>query len=134
MKTVIQYPGLAPEARPMGPAPLSPALRIGDQLFVSGQVGMDPMTGRIVGSDVATQARQALANLRALVEAAGFAMSDVVKVTVFLTDLTQFPALNAAYREAFAEPYPVRSTVGVTLAPAELLVEIEAVAVRGAGA
>ena len=130
-KTRIQYPGLDAAARPMGPAPLSPALMAGNMLFVSGQVGIDPMTGTVVGPDIESQTRQTLENLKALVEAAGLTLDDVVKTNVFVTDVGNFPAMNAVYRQYFAEPFPARSTVGIALANSDLLVEIEAIAIKG---
>jgi 2-iminobutanoate/2-iminopropanoate deaminase len=130
MTSIVTYPGLDGRPNPMGPAPLSPARWAGDLLYVSGQVGIDPATGRIVGDDVAAQTRQALTNFRALVEAAGLTMADVVKTTVFLVDLDRFAEMNAIYREFFAAPWPARSTVGVTLTPEALRVEIEGVALR----
>ncbi|AMJ61473.1 RidA family protein [Bosea sp. PAMC 26642] len=114
----------------MGPAPLSPARWGGDHLYISGQVGIVPQTGQVVGTTAVEQARQALANLRSLVEAAGLTMADVVKTTIFLVDLDAFPDVNAVYRKFFLAPYPARSTVGVILTPPSLLFEIEAVAVR----
>lgn len=130
-KTKIQYPGLDATAKPMGPAPLSPAIQRGNMLFVSGQVGIDPMTGKVVGNDIASQTRQTLENLKSLVEAAGLTLADVVKTNVFVTDVGKFAEMNAVYREYFAEPYPARSTVGIALAHPDLLVEIEAIAMKG---
>lgn len=129
-KTVLNYPNLAAGDKPMGPAPLSPALDTGALIFISGQVGIDPATGKTVGSDVETQTRQTLTNLKALVEAGGLTLADVVKTTVFLTDVANFSRMNSVYREFFAEPYPARSTIGITLANDDLLVEIEAIALR----
>lgn len=130
MFEIVNYPGHAPSSKPLGPAPLSPALVGGDVLFISGQVGIDPDTAEIVGPSFPEQAHQALKNVRSLVENAGFSMSDVVKVTVFLTRLEDFAELNAIYRQYFAEPYPTRSTVGISLQPASLLIEIEGIAMR----
>jgi len=130
MSTIITYPGLDGRPNPMGPAPLSPARWAGDYLFISGQVGIDPATGQIVGDDLESQVRQALANFRSLVEAAGLSMADVVKTTLFLVDLDRFAEMNAIYRSVFVEPYPARSTVGITLTPSALRFEIEGVAMR----
>jgi 2-iminobutanoate/2-iminopropanoate deaminase len=115
-------------ARPK--APYSPVAVSGDQVFTAGQVGYDA-DGNLVDGGVEAQTRQALDNLRACLQAAGCDLEDVVKVTAFLTDLGDFEAYNAAYREYFDEPYPARTTVGVDL-PGGLLVEIEAVAARRA--
>lgn len=127
--TIIQYPGLANGDKPMGPAPISPALKRGPMLYVSGQVGIDPATGKVVAPDIAGQTRQTLENLKALVEAAGMSLADVVKTNVFITDVANFAAMNAVYKEYFGQPYPARSTVGIALANDDLLVEIEAVAI-----
>lgn len=126
---IIQYPNVAQGERPMGPAPISPAVRRGPFLYVSGQVGIDPATGKVVAPDIAGQTRQTLANLKALVEAAGMTLADVIKTNVFITDVANFAAMNAVYKGFFGEPYPARSTVGIALAAPELLVEIEAVAI-----
>jgi 2-iminobutanoate/2-iminopropanoate deaminase len=127
--TIIQYPGVASGEKPMGPAPISPALKRGPFLYVSGQVGIDPATGKVVSDDIEGQTRQTLENLKSLVEAAGMTLADVVKTNVFVTDVNDFAAMNAVYKEYFGEPYPARSTVGIALANDALLVEIEAVAI-----
>ena len=109
--------------------PFSPGIRAGGFVFVSGQVALDPETGALVGSgDVRAQARQALANVRRVLEAAGSGMDKLVKVTVFLADIGEFAAMNDVYRDVVPEPYPARSTVEAELARPEFLVEIEAVA------
>jgi 2-iminobutanoate/2-iminopropanoate deaminase len=117
-------------------APLSPAIAIGDLVFTSGQVGLDPQDGALAGPDVASQTRRCLENLKAILGSVQLSMADVIKTTVFLTDIGDFQAMNAAYREYFSAPYPARSTVAVvTLARPDLVVEIEAVAGRpGVGA
>jgi 2-iminobutanoate/2-iminopropanoate deaminase len=113
--------------------PFSPGLIAGPFAFISGQVGVDPTTGQLAGPDVQSQTRQALENLRALLEQAGLGMGDVVKTTVFLTRMEDFAAMNEVYQSFFPEPLPARSTVGVAaLARPELLVEIEAIALRSA--
>lgn len=133
MHQIVNYPGHPPDSKPLGPAPLSPALRSGNMLYISGQVGIDPDSAQIVGPGFAEQAHQALKNVRALVENAGFSMHDIIKITVFLTRLEDFSELNTIYREYFSEPYPTRSTVGISLQPASLLIEIEGVAIRREG-
>ncbi len=102
-------------------------------VFVSGQVPIDPATGELDGVDVATQARRSLANVRAILEAAGASMTDVVKTTVFLTDMADFAAMNAVYAEAFAGHAPARATVAVAGLPMGAIVEIEAIAVPPGG-
>lgn len=125
---IVNYPGHPPESRPLGPAPLTPALRRGGWVCTSGQVGIDPDTAQIVGTGFAEQAHQAFRNIRALIEQAGLTMADVIKVTVFLTRAEDFAALNAIYAQYFAAPYPCRSTLIVALQPAVLLIEVEATA------
>lgn len=111
--------------------PFSAALVAGDLVFVSGQVGTDPRTGTVAGQDVAAQTAQILDNLAALLGGAESTLDDVVKTTVFLTDIRDLPAMNDVYQARFAQPRPTRSTVAVAaLARPELKVEIEAIALR----
>lgn len=126
---IVNYPGHAPDSRPLGPAPLTPALRRGHWVYTSGQVGIDPDTAQIVGPDFAAQAHQAFRNIRALIEQAGVTMADVIKVTCFLTRAEDFAELNAIYEQYFAAPYPCRSTLIVALQPKILLIEVEATAI-----
>jgi 2-iminobutanoate/2-iminopropanoate deaminase len=118
-------------ASPQAPAaigPYSQAIRYGATVWTAGQVGLVPATGELVSGDVADQTRQALANLGAVLSAAGCALADVVKTTVFLADMADFAAMNAVYAEHFPEPAPARSTVAVAGLPRAARVEIEAVA------
>ena len=115
------------------PAPVGPysqgVVASGPFLFTAGQLGLDPKTGRLVGEDVASQTRQALLNLKAVLEAGGTCLANVVKTTVFLADMKDFAAMNEVYREFFAtEPAPARSCIQVACLPLNALVEIEAVA------
>lgn len=128
-KAKIDYPSVAAGDKPMGPAPLSPAIKKGPFLYISGQVGIDPLTGAVVSGGVAEQTRQTMENIKALVEAAGLTMDDIVKCQVFLTDIGDFAAMNAVYAEYFSAPAPARSTIGIVLAHPDLVVEIEAVAI-----
>ena len=128
----ITYPGLSQSDRPMGLAPLSAAVLNGSFLFVSGQVGIDPMTRQVAGPDIASQTRQALTNIRTLVEAAGMSMSNIVKVGIFLVDPDNFAAMNEVYATFFAPPYPARATVGICLNDPSLLIELDAIAMRDA--
>jgi 2-iminobutanoate/2-iminopropanoate deaminase len=109
-------------------APYSPVVVSGDHIFTAGQAAFD-VNGDLVGSDMASQARRALENLRASLAAAGCGLDDVVKVNAFLADLADFEAYNTVYRDFFAAPYPARTTVQAGLPPG-MLVEIEAVARR----
>lgn len=110
--------------------PYSPALAVGDFLFISGQVPIDS-EGEIVGLTAAEQARQALENMTAQLSEAGLDMDAVVKTTIFLTDMTEFASVNEVYAEFFTPPYPARSTVQVAALPKSVSVEIEAIALRG---
>jgi 2-iminobutanoate/2-iminopropanoate deaminase len=115
------------------PAPVGPysqAVRAGDWLFVSGQIPLDPATGQLAGEDAAAQAARALENLGAILRAAGMEYADVVKTTLFLTDLRDFAAVNQVYARYFAERPPARSTVQVSALPKGARVEIEAIAVK----
>jgi 2-iminobutanoate/2-iminopropanoate deaminase len=111
--------------------PFSAGIRANGFVFTSGQVGTDPRTGQVAGPDVASQTRQVIANVRAVLEAGGSSLDQLVKTTVFLADMRLFEAMNAVYRELIPEPRPGRSTVEARLARPELLVEIEAIGVVG---
>jgi len=118
-------------ARPVGP--YSPALRVGEFLFVSGQVPIDPASGQMVAGDIAGQTRRVLDNVGALLRAAGLSFSDVVRTTVFLADMNDFTAMNDVYSSFFSEPYPARSTVQAARLPRDARIEIDAIAVSGGG-
>jgi len=107
----------------------SPGLLAGDTLYCSGQLGMDPVTGELAVG-VLAQAERALLNLKAVLAAGGMYSSNVVKTTIFLTNIADFAAVNEAYSAAFAAPYPARSTVQVSALPKGALIEIEAIAIR----
>lgn len=116
------------------PAPIGPyaqAVAAGPYVFFSGQVGLDPKTGAVVDGGVEAQTRQAMENLAAVLAAAGCTFADVVKTTIFLTDMNDFAAVNAVYGESFeGGPTPARSTVAVAALPRGGRVEIEAIALR----
>ena len=115
------------EKAPAAVGPYSQAVRVGDFVFTSGQIGINPLTGQLrVG--VEEQTRQVLANLAAVLEAAGSHMDAIVKTTIFLTDIAQFSTVNQIYAEAFRGDPPARSTVQVAALPLGAQVEIEAVA------
>ncbi|MCL1965426.1 MAG: Rid family detoxifying hydrolase [Firmicutes bacterium] len=112
---------------PAAVGPYSHAVKAGKLLFTCGQLGLDPDTGALM-EGVQAQARQALANLKTVLEAAGMGMEDVVKTTVFLANMGDFPTVNALYAEAFGETKPARSCVAVAALPMGALFEIEAIA------
>lgn len=120
---------VATQAAPAAVGPYSQAIRTGEMVFASGQIGLDPSSGTL-RNGLEAQARQVLANLRAVLEAAELTMDDVVKTTIFLVDIGQFATVNEIYGEAFSSPPPARSTVQVSALPLGALVEIEAIAVR----
>jgi 2-iminobutanoate/2-iminopropanoate deaminase len=113
-------------AKPL--APYSPAIRYGNLLFTAGQIGLDPESQKLVGGGVADQAKQAMENLGKILEAAGVGFNHLLKVTVFLTDINDYAAVNTVYGEYFDESPPARSAVQVSALPAGAAVEIEAVA------
>ncbi len=119
---------VATRQAPDAVGPYSQAVRAGEWVYCSGQLGIDPVSGGLA-PDTAAQARQALANLRAVLDAAGCGLDAVVKTTVFLTDLADFAAVNAVYAEAFGAHRPARACVQVAALPKGAKVEIEAVAV-----
>ena len=107
--------------------PYTPALRWGELVFVSGQVGVDPATGQPVEGDFDAEVRRVLDNVKTLVEAGGSSMDKVLKVTVYLTDMARFAEMNAVYEEYFPTPRPTRSTVQVGLAK-QFRIEIDVIA------
>lgn len=113
-----------PSAPPVK-GPYSPAVRAGDWIVCAGQIGVDPATGELVAGGVEAEARQALANLRAVLADCAVVWSDVAKVGIFLTDLGNFPVVNALYEAELDGHRPARSTVGVAALPAGAAVEIE---------
>ena len=113
---------------PAAVGPYSQAVRVGEFVFTAGQVALDPVSGELVGDDVATQTEQVMHNLRAVLAAAGTDLAHVVKTTVFLKSMGDFAAMNAVYARHFPEPFPARSTVEVGALPKGGLVEIECVA------
>ncbi|MFA5140730.1 MAG: RidA family protein [Elusimicrobiota bacterium] len=124
-KTVVQS-----DKAPKAVGPYSQAIRAGDWLFLSGQLPMDS-AGNMAEGGVREQTRQVLGNLRAVLESAGLHMRDVVKTTVYMTDLSKFAEMNQVYGEAFESPFPARATVEVRALPKGAQVEIECVARGG---
>ena len=117
--------------KPIGP--YTQAIRAGDFVFLSGQIGIDPAVGTITASGAADQATQAMKNIRAILTAAGLNSSHVVKTTIFLASMDDFAKVNEAYGEFFDDDPPARSTVAVSKLPMNALVEIEAIAMRRPG-
>ena len=111
---------------PVGP--FSHAVRGGEGIFLSGQVGHDPAPGRLAEGGVAAQTEQALRNLAAVLEAAGRTLDDVVRVGVYLADMGDFAAMNEVYARWFEKPYPARTTIGVAALPLGAAVEIDCIA------
>jgi reactive intermediate/imine deaminase len=111
--------------------PFSAGIKANGFVFTAGQVGTDPRTGQVAGPDVASQTRQAIDNVRAILEAGGSSLGQLVKTTVFLADMRTFEQMNAVYRELIPEPRPGRSTIEARLARPDLLVEIEGVGLIG---
>ena len=125
MNTPIHTPNA-----PAAIGPYSQAVQAGNMLFVSGQIPIDPATGEFAGSDIATQTHQSLTNIKNILAAAGYTMSDVVKTTVLLADIADFTAMNAVYAEYFTENKPARAAFAVKDLPRGALVEIEAIACK----
>ena len=124
---------ISTDAAPAAAGPYSQAIRAGDLVFTAGQLGLDPTTGELAGDDVAAQAERALQNLKAILDAAGSGLDRLVKVTVFLADIGDWPAVNEVYARVIPEPFPARSAFAVKDLPKGARVEIEAVAVVGLG-
>jgi 2-iminobutanoate/2-iminopropanoate deaminase len=118
------------QAAPAAIGPYSQGVVAGDLVFVSGQLGLDPQTGEFKGADLAAQARQALANLKAVLEAADCTLDQVVCVDVFLTDIADFSAFNAVYEQVFTRHKPARAVVAVKALPKNAIVEIKCTASR----
>jgi len=116
-------------AAPAAIGPYSQAIRTGLVVFLSGQIGLDPATGQLVGDDFAAQVRQAFANLAAVAQAAGGTLDDAVKFTLFLTDLGRFAQVNEIMAGLLDAPYPARSTIGVASLPRGAQFEVEAILV-----
>ena len=123
MKKVISTP-----KAPAAIGPYSQAIQVGNLIYTSGQIPIDPSTGQFVEGGIKEQTRQSLSNIQAILQEAGSTMASVVKTTVFLADMADFADMNNVYAEFFTEPYPARSAVAVKTLPKNALVEIEVVA------
>ena len=120
---------ISTEKAPGAIGPYSPGYTVGGLVFTSGQIPVDPATGKMADT-VEEQAAQSLANLKAILAEAGLSMANVVKTVIFLADINDFAAVNAVYAKAFAEPFPARSCVQVAAIPKGAKLEIECIAVR----
>ena len=114
---------------PRAIGPYSQAVRAGNTVYLSGQIPLDPKSGELVSGDFALEARRVFENLKAVAETAGDGFKDVVRVTIYLTDLGEFPKVNEIMAEYFKEPYPARVTIGVASLPRGARVEVDAVMV-----
>ena len=123
MKKVISTPNA-----PAAIGPYSQAIQVGNLIYTSGQIPIDPATGQFVEGGIKEQTRQSLSNIQAILQEAGSTMASVVKTTVFMADMADFADMNSIYAEFFTEPYPARSAVAVKTLPKNALVEIEVVA------
>lgn len=121
---------ISTDKAPAAVGPYSQGIRAGDFVFTAGQLGLDPATGKLVEGGVIAQARQALSNLQAVLQTAGSSLDRAVKITVFLTDINDFKAVNDVYGQFFTSEPPARSAVQVAALPLGGLVEIEAIALR----
>ena len=123
-REIVSTPGA-----PAAIGPYSQAVKVGGTVYLSGQIALDPASGQLVDGGFEAQVHRAFANLKAVAEAAGGTLADCAKLTLFLTDLGQFPAVNTIMQQYFAQPYPARSTVGVASLPRGAQFEVEAVMV-----
>jgi 2-iminobutanoate/2-iminopropanoate deaminase len=130
MEDCMQIEKISSPGAPKAIGSYSPAVYAGDTLYCSGQLGMDPITGELAAG-VKAQADRAILNLKALLAAAGLGVGQVVKTTIFLTNIADFSVVNEVYSSHFAAPYPARATVQVAALPKGGLIEIEAIAIRG---
>ena len=122
---------LATEKAPAAIGPYSQGVRGGDYVFVSGQLPIDPATGTFAGEDIASQTRQSLTNIKAILESGGLSMNQVVKTTVLLKNINDFSAMNEVYATFFQGECPARAAFAVAALPKDALVEIEAIAYCG---
>ena len=125
--TEMQKEIISTENAPKAIGPYSQAVKAGNLMFISGQIPLDPKTGDLVSESIDDQAKQVLNNIKSICEAAGQSIDDIVKISIFLTDLENFAIVNEVMKEYFAEPYPARATVEVSGLPLGVNVEIEAI-------
>ena len=115
---------------PAAIGPYSQAIEVNGMLFISGQIPIDPATGEIVAGGITEQTTQSFKNIRAILTEAGYTLDNVVKTTVFLSDMADFAAMNAVYAQQFSGDFPARSAVAVTTLPKNVLVEVETIAAK----
>ncbi|NPA92522.1 MAG: RidA family protein [Chloroflexi bacterium] len=120
---------ISTDKAPKAIGPYSAAVKVGAFVYTAGQIGIDPATGEVVSGGIEAETRQALTNLKHVLEAAGASLNDVVKTTVFLRDINDFARMNAVYAEFFTEQPPARSAIQAAALPKGVAVEIEAVAI-----
>ncbi|MDO8577723.1 MAG: RidA family protein [Dehalococcoidales bacterium] len=120
---------IATDAAPKAVGPYSQAIQAGNFLFLSGQLALNPQNGEMVGSDISTQTKQVIENIKGVLGAAGASLADVVKTTVFLQNMGDFSQMNEVYKQYFGDSAPARSTVEVARLPKNALIEIESIAV-----
>jgi len=120
---------ITPAGSPAAIGPYSPGLKVGNLLFLSGSIPLDPATGQVVPGDISAQATRVMENIKALLAAAGADFSKVVRTTVYMVDLAEFAAMNEIYAKYFTQPYPARSTVQVARLPRDVRVEMDVIAV-----
>ena len=125
MKKVISTPNA-----PAAIGPYSQAIEVNGMLFISGQIPIDPATGEIVEGGISEQTTQSFKNIKAILTEAGYTFDNVVKTTVFLSDMADFAAMNAVYSQNFNGDFPARSAVAVKTLPKNVLVEVETIAVK----
>jgi 2-iminobutanoate/2-iminopropanoate deaminase len=123
MRNAVSTPGA-----PRAVGPYSQAIRAGSFLFVSGQIAIDPSTGQVVAGDIGVQTRRTMENVGEILRAAGSSLDQVVRTTVYLADIADFPAMNEAYGEFFTTPAPARSTIQAARLPRDSKVEIDVIA------
>lgn len=123
-KEIVKLQNAAPSA-----APLSPGIKVGNLLFASGQVAVDPKSGQVVKGGIQEQTEQVLKNLQVVLEAGGTSMASVVRTTCYLTDMATFKDFNEVYRRFFSEPFPTRTTVEISKLAGDFVVEIDAIAI-----
>ena len=116
---------------PRAIGPYSPALKVGNLLFLSGSIPLDPVSGQLVSGGIVEQTTRVMENIKTLLEAAGASFNNVARTTVFMVDLAEFGSMNDVYSKYFTSPYPARSTVQVVKLPRDVRVEIDVIAVLG---